>query len=110
MLWTQPAQCKGLHRSMTSWNSGGGKGYQGQRQMALEAMQYLSPVQPFTEQNLPAMLAQRKQLLAGYQNHTDTSGRPDADPATVQALSQGVDFLQKANDDLQATKQRQQQA
>jgi hypothetical protein len=87
-----------------SWNSGQGKGYQGQRMLAQDAMQFLSTIQSFTEQNLPAMLAQRKQQLAGYQNHTDLSGKPDADPATVSALSQSVDFLQKAYDDLTESK------
>lgn len=93
-----------------SWNSGQGKGYQGQRMLAQEALQFLSPIQTFSEQNLPAMLAQRKQQLAGYQNHTDLSGKPDADPATVSALSQSVDFLQKAYDDLTESKAKAQAA
>jgi hypothetical protein len=90
-----------------SWNSGGGHGYQGQRMMVLDAQRFLSPIQDFTEQNLPAVLAQRKQQLAAYQSHTDGNGQPDADPATVKALNGSVGFLQNALDDVNASKTQQ---
>jgi hypothetical protein len=91
-----------------TWNSGGGKGYQGQREMVADAMQFLSPVQPFTEQDIGWKLAQRKQLLDAYKQHQNQNGTPDADPATVSALSKSVDFLQKAQDDITASKAAQQ--
>jgi hypothetical protein len=87
-----------------SWTSGGGKGYQGQRMMVLDAQKFLSPLQDFTEQSLPAVLAQRKQQLAAYQGHTDGNGQPDADPGTVRALQSSVDLLSKAQDDVNASK------
>lgn len=90
-----------------SWNSGNGNGFRGQRQMALEAMQGLAPVQHFTEQSLPADLASRKQMLAAYEQHTDASGNPDADPAVVKHLQASVDFLQNAYDDMTAMKTKQ---
>jgi hypothetical protein len=90
-----------------SWNSGAGHGYQGQRLMVLDAQRFLSPIQDFTEQNLPAVLAQRKQQLAAYQAHTDVNGNPDADPATVKALNGSVGFLQNALDDVNASKNKQ---
>lgn len=88
----------------TMWNT---MGFKGQREAALNAMQFLSPDQPFTEQNLPAVLAQRRQQLAAYQNHIDLNGKSDADPAVVTALSKSVDFLQKAADDMSATRAKQ---
>lgn len=87
-----------------SWNSGG---IEGRRAMVLGAQKFLSPVQDFDEQNLPAVLASRKQMLAQYQNHTDASGNPDADPATVSALQSSVDFLTKAQADVSAARTKQ---
>lgn len=91
-----------------TWNSGGGNGYQGQRQMAQQAMQFLSPVQQFDDKDVAWKLAQRKQLLASYEQHTDGQGKPDADPGVVSALSKSVDFLSKAQDDITASKAREQ--
>jgi hypothetical protein len=90
-----------------SWNSGAGHGYQGQRMMVLDAQKFLSPIQDFTQENLPAVLAQRKQQLAAYQAHTDGNGQPDADPGTVNALNSSVNFLQSALDDVNASKNKQ---
>lgn len=87
-----------------SWSSGMGNGFRGQRQMALDAMQFLSPVQQFTEQNLPSVLASRKQMLAAYEKHMDASGNADADPAVVSQLKASVDFLQNAQDDMAKSK------
>jgi hypothetical protein len=80
-----------------SW---GTLGFKGQRQMAQEALSFLAPVQPFTEQNIGAILAQRKQQLASYLTHTNVNGVPDAKPALVAQLQKSVDLLQAAQSDV----------
>lgn len=87
-----------------TWNSGGGQGFKGVRQMVTDAIQDTSPVEPFSEQTLPAQLAQRKQQLAAYQNHVGVDGKPDADPAMAAVWSKKVDFLQNALTDVNKTK------
>ncbi len=90
-----------------TWTTGAGNGYQGQRGLVTAAQTFLSPVQPFNENNLPSVLAQRKQQLTAYEQHTDRNGNPDADPATVATLQRSVDLLSGAQQDMAATKSKQ---
>lgn len=80
-----------------AWNTGG---FKGQREMAQGALQFLAPTQSFTKDNIGALLAQRQQLLAQYEKHTDANGTPDAKPAILSQLKDSVAYLQKAKQDM----------
>jgi hypothetical protein len=82
-------------------------GFKGAKEAALGAIEFLKPTPTFSlDKNspnyLPTVLAQKEQQLQQYQDHKDANGKPDADPAVVKQLTNGVDYLQKSWDSTNA--------
>lgn len=73
-------------------------GFRGARDAASASINFLNPTPSFSLDKskpdyLPTVLAQKKQQLQQYQNHTDANGAKDADPAVVKQLQNGIDYL-----------------
>jgi hypothetical protein len=86
-----------------------GTGFQDRKAAYTDAQNFINPTHlTFTfDKNKPdfigTQLVTKQQQLANYQQHKDANGQPDADPAVVKQLQNGVDFLTTQQAKQQAT-------